>query len=187
MRTHLQQSVLGLLWAGLQSLGGVDDGDGHEANGEVSEGHRGQRTWFHYRGKDRGFCRHYCNNEAEWWFTHTAVAQGCVNGCKLLPFFPPLQLFQSVKPALLPRLLIWMQRSPSYSDWWMKAKWAKWKVSHSCTSLPPWQVKVWHSSCFNSSNHRSAQYFLFSPTSTTVSTNVPSLQREKPVFSSDTM
>lgn len=44
MRFHLQQGVLGLLRAGLESLGGVDDGDGHEADGEVSEGHGGQRT-----------------------------------------------------------------------------------------------------------------------------------------------
>lgn len=26
---------------------------------------------------DRGLYRHYCNNEEEWWFAQTAVAQGC--------------------------------------------------------------------------------------------------------------
>lgn len=35
--SYLQQSVLCFLRTGLQSLGGVDNGDGHEADGEVPD------------------------------------------------------------------------------------------------------------------------------------------------------
>lgn len=35
--SYLQQSVLRFLRTGLQRLGGVDDGDGHEADGEVPD------------------------------------------------------------------------------------------------------------------------------------------------------
>lgn len=34
---YLQQSVLCFFWTGFESLGGIDDGDGHEADGEVPE------------------------------------------------------------------------------------------------------------------------------------------------------
>ena len=48
--TNLQQGVFGLLWVGLECLRGINDGYGHEADGEVPNAaerpvkHNGERA-----------------------------------------------------------------------------------------------------------------------------------------------